>query len=218
MDVNKMAAAVFESVRGYVADALAPLVDRIKALEEKPAPAPPMEPQAVAAMILPAMETAVARAVAAIPAPKDGRTPTPEEITAALELPIARALLDFERRAQGILQRAIEAIPVPKDGKDGKDGRDGFSVEDFSTELDPDGRTVVLRFQRGDFIDECRLPFPVVIDRGFWREGMAVAKGDGVTFGGSYWIAQTDTATKPDIGNADWRLAVKKGRDGKNAP
>ncbi|MNY32598.1 hypothetical protein D3C86_1668240 [compost metagenome] len=56
---------------------------------------------------------------------------------------------------------------------------------------------------------------PVVLDRGYYREGDAFEKGDGVTFGGSYWIAQATTRTKPEIGNAEWRLAVKKGRDAK---
>ena len=38
--------------------------------------------------------------------------------------------------------------------------------------------------------------------------------GDGGN-GGSVWIAQADTKAKPD-GSADWRLAVKKGRDGRD--
>ena len=56
---------------------------------------------------------------------------------------------------------------------------------------------------------------PVVLDAGYYREGDAYEKGDGVTFGGSYWIAQSLTRTKPEIGNDEWRLAVKKGRDAK---
>lgn len=46
------------------------------------------------------------------------------------------------------------------------------------------------------------------------RQGVKYLEGDGVTWGGSFWIAQKDTATKPDGG--EWRLAVKKGRDGKD--
>ena len=44
------------------------------------------------------------------------------------------------------------------------------------------------------------------------------AKGDGVTFGGSLFIAQTDApAGKPEE-TPDWRLAVKRGREGKPGP
>jgi len=59
---------------------------------------------------------------------------------------------------------------------------------------------------------------PLVIDRGVFRADGLYDKGDGVTFGGSFWIAQTETAARPGEGNTDWRLAVKKGRDGKDKP
>jgi hypothetical protein len=56
----------------------------------------------------------------------------------------------------------------------------------------------------------------VVLDRGVFREGSPYERGDGITFGGSYWIAQKDAPEgKPGM-SADWRLAVKKGRDGKD--
>jgi Collagen triple helix repeat (20 copies) len=57
----------------------------------------------------------------------------------------------------------------------------------------------------------------VVIDRGVYREGEKYAKGDGVTWGGSFWIAQKDTDSKPDSADGSWRLAVKRGRDGADA-
>lgn len=56
----------------------------------------------------------------------------------------------------------------------------------------------------------------VVLDRGVWREGHTYERGDGVSFGGSTWIAQTDVPTSKPGTNGDWRLAVKKGRDGKD--
>jgi collagen type III alpha len=54
----------------------------------------------------------------------------------------------------------------------------------------------------------------IVLDRGVWREG-GFKKGDGVSFGGSFFIAQEDTADKPETSKA-WRLAVKRGRDGRD--
>jgi integrin beta 3 len=84
----------------------------------------------------------------------------------------------------------------------------------MTAELAEDGRTVIVRFTRGDDTREFVWRFPVTIDRGVWREGQ-YAKGDSVTFGGSSWIAQRDTTDKPETSDA-WRLAVKRGRDGKD--
>lgn len=82
--------------------------------------------------------------------------------------------------------------------------------------LDYDGeRTFTFLFQRGGHIEERRFVAPVVLDRGVYRPETDYAKGDSVTYGGSVWIAQSDTKAKPD-GSPDWRLAVKKGRDGKD--
>jgi hypothetical protein len=54
------------------------------------------------------------------------------------------------------------------------------------------------------------------IDRGVYRPEQNYKRGDGVSFGGSFWIAQVDdSADKPGTSEA-WRLAVKRGRDGKD--
>lgn len=98
-----------------------------------------------------------------------------------------------------------------KDGKDGAPGRDGVGFDDLDLVESDEG--VLLRFTRGDQVKSFRLP--IVVDRGVWREGQ-YRKGDGVTWAGSFWIAQEDTTEKPDTGKG-WRLAVKKGRDGKDA-
>jgi hypothetical protein len=121
--------------------------------------------------------------------------------------------LDFERRAQELFQRAIDRMPAPKDGKDGSDG---FGFEDLQVEHDG-RRNVSLVFDRGGERKEYKLHFPAVIDIGFWKDGLAAEQGDGVTHAGSYWIAQKDTTSKPEIGNPDWRLAVRKGRDARQA-
>lgn len=94
-------------------------------------------------------------------------------------------------------------------GKDGAPGRDGVGFDDLDLVESDEG--VLLRFTRGDQVKSFRLP--IVVDRGVWREGQ-YRKGDGVTWAGSFWIAQEDTTEKPDTGKG-WRLAVKKGRDGK---
>lgn len=100
---------------------------------------------------------------------------------------------------------------VGKDGKDGEPGRDGLGFDDMRMEERDDGCYLV--FERGEIVKEFRLP--VVIDRGVYSAGKVYRKGDGVTWAGSFWIAQEDTSEKPDTGKG-WRLAVKKGRDGKD--
>ena len=54
----------------------------------------------------------------------------------------------------------------------------------------------------------------VPVDRGVYVHGKAYAPGDGVTWGGHFWIAQRDTDDKPVEGGDAWRLAVRRGRDG----
>lgn len=55
----------------------------------------------------------------------------------------------------------------------------------------------------------------VVLDAGVWKEGTTFAAGDAVSHGGSLFIAQTVTSEKPGKSD-DWRLAVKRGSDGRD--
>jgi collagen type III alpha len=80
---------------------------------------------------------------------------------------------------------------------------------------DDGGRTLVLSFQRGETAVRRELVTDIVLDRGVWREGQ-FKKGDGVTWAGSFFIAQRDTDAKPEGPESGWRLAVKRGRDGKD--
>lgn len=99
-------------------------------------------------------------------------------------------------------------------GDDGKPGADGLGFDDLSVEYDGE-KTVTLKFVRGEQSKEFPLVLPVVIDRGVFSEGKTYEPGDGVTWAGSFWIAQESTTEKPDSAKG-WRLAVKKGRDGKD--
>jgi hypothetical protein len=58
---------------------------------------------------------------------------------------------------------------------------------------------------------------PALVDRGVWKEGETYEAGSAVSFGGSLWLAQRSTSAKPDSPDSGFRLAVKKGRDGKDA-
>lgn len=150
---------------------------------------------------------------------KDGEPGQPGE-KGADGIGLAGALIDRDGNLVVTLTngetKALGSV-VGKDGAPGEDGRpgqDGIGFDDMT--LDYDGeRTFTFLFQRGERIEERKFVVPVMLDRGVYRPETAYAKGDAVTYGGSVWIAQTETKARPD-GSADWRLAVKKGRDGKD--
>lgn len=172
----------------------------------------------------------------------DGKSVTVEEVRQMFEGEFSKWALDFERRAQDVLQKAIDRIPVPKDGtagvngKDGNDGldgrngvdglhgkdgapgdngKDGFGFDDLDVIQDGE-RGITLRFAHGEIVKDFSLKFPVLIDRGVYQQGGKYEKGDGVTYGGSLWIAQKDTPDNKPGSGTDWRLAVKRGKDGKD--
>jgi hypothetical protein len=96
----------------------------------------------------------------------------------------------------------------------------GIDVE--SEEISEDGRTQkrVTKYTDGTKLERT-FALPFVIDREVYRDGESYAKGDGVTWDGNYWIARRGTKVKPgsegeDTGNNDWRIAVRKGRKGKD--
>jgi len=153
----------------------------------------------------------VERAVAAIPLPQDGKDAPP---------------VDVEKIALDVLSR----IHPPRDGRDGapgkpgekgdpgqdgRDGKDGLSIEDFDIAL-KDGRTLEISLKCGDRVVTKSTRLDIPLDRGTFKPGNAYQKGDGVTYGGSWWIAQADTAESPGTESKAWRLAVKRGRDGKD--
>lgn len=105
-----------------------------------------------------------------------------------------------------IIEEVLAKIPVPKDGADGV-GFDDLDVAEVDGE-------VVIRFIKGDVAKGFVLPVPVYHD--VWKD-KSYNKNAMVTYGGSIWIAKKDTATKPDTPGSDWKLAVKRGRDGGSA-
>lgn len=144
-----------------------------------------------------------------------------EIISQSVELKIASALLGVERRVSDVLMNAVSNIPAPKDGKDGadgpagRDGLDGLGFDDMFVEYDGE-RSFSLVFSRGDQEKRFDFKMPVVIYKGIYKEAEDHQTGDAVTFGGSLWIAQKNSPSGKPGESDDWKLAVKKGRDGKN--
>ena len=59
--------------------------------------------------------------------------------------------------------------------------------------------------------------FPVPIYRGTFDENGAYEQGDMVTQSGSVWHADKDKLSRPSMVDSGWKLAVKRGSDGKDA-
>lgn len=118
--------------------------------------------------------------------------------------------LDFEVRANSTLQQVINALPAPRDG------RDGLGFDDFSVSYDGQ-RGFVFMFIRDGRTKEFPFTVPLVLDRGYWNEGMQCAQGDAVTHEGTLWIAIRDTKARPGFqAKEDWRIGARGGRDGKD--
>lgn len=65
--------------------------------------------------------------------------------------------------------------------------------------------------------EERGFDIPVMIYRDVYHPGTKYYPGDCVTFGGSIWHCFEETSDRPnDIGSSGWRLAVKRGRDGRS--
>lgn len=159
-----------------------------------------------------AITDAVEAAVKALPPAErgePGKSITVDDVRAVLDVALAQWELQAERRFVEFCQRSVDAMPKPKDGED---GQDALGFDDMTIEHDG-RRKFALVFSREGREVRKEFALPVVLDAGFWQPGMEVEAGDGVTLGGSYWIAQKATGTQPEVGNPDWRLAVRKGRD-----
>jgi hypothetical protein len=143
----------------------------------------------------------------------DGKSVTLEDVRELHESLFAKWQLDWERRAMEVNQRCLDRFEKPKDGKD---GLDGLGFDDLTPSFDG-RRTFTMRWTRGEQVKEFSFKVPALIESGVWIHGKEYEQGDGVTCGGNYWIALTDTKARPGENNSDWRLAVRKGRDGKDA-
>jgi len=253
------------------------ITEEIQAVKEmvEALPAPPMLPD-IPTMVAESVEAAVA----ALPAPQDGKSVTVEDVAPLIASEVEKRIKDIptpkdgqngkdgesidpaemQRMISEAVEKAMSAFPIPKDGLDGKDGKDGkdgvglagaiidrsgelvvtltngetrnlgpvvgkdgapgkdgadgFGFDDLEASYDGE-KTVTLKFVKGERAKEFAFTLPVVIDRGVYKEGQIYRPGDGVTWGGSYWICQEETSEKPDSGKG-FRLAVKKGRDGRD--
>lgn len=204
--------AMGEAIKSAVAPLQAKIADLEKQLAERPD---------VAALV----SSEVSKAVAAIPAAKDGKD---------CDMSAVKALVD----------EAVKSLPTPKDGAGvagamidrdgnlnltlsngdvknlgrvvGKDGVDGISLESFDLEYLPETHEVALKASCAGRVKELRYPAGGIRPAGYWRDGSKAKAGDVWTRNGSMWIAKRDTSSSPEPKSEDWYLAVQKGRDGES--
>lgn len=122
---------------------------------------------------------------------------------------LAGALLDHEGGlVLTMMNGEIKSLGIVKgrDGKDGAPGKDGVPGRD----ADPDAMHAAVA---AEVQKQVVAPLATAY-KGVWKPG-AYKCGDAVTWAGSLFIAHADTEAKPESTD-DWRLAVKRGRDGKD--
>jgi integrin beta 3 len=232
-DLEAIAAMVRKEIELHLPDAVAEIPVQKGEPGEPGAPGRDADPEFIVKAVHNEVASQLPEAVAAIPLQKgDPGAPGKDADMAAIEAMIARAVQSIARvkgdpGQDGV---SISGVSINRDGdlsvtmSDGKTkelgrvvGRDGIGFDDMEEVLSDDGRLIIRRYKRGAETKEFHHRVPMIIDRGVYSEEREYATGDAVTWGGSLWIAQAPTAQKP--GQSDtWRLAVKRGRDGKDAP
>lgn len=192
--------------------------------------------------VLPLIEEQVSAAVAAIPLPKDGDSVSIEQVQLLVDKAVASALAGIEppkagepgrdaahieigpaidpeksyprgsyAKHLGGLWRSFEATSGMRGWECIVDGVASLSVEQDGER----GFKAVAQLSSGK-TEEKALTLPVMIYRGVFT-GASHTPGDTVTWGGSLWHCDEPTSDKPgELDSKGWRLAVKKGRDGKD--
>lgn len=205
-----------EAVRSLVAAEVAKAVSALP-----PAPkgdrGDSIHPDTIALMV----SEAVQKAVAALPKPKDGdpgRDAVQIMVLPGIDESRSYPAGTYAKHNGGEIRAERRTDPV-KDGDIFSAGwtvaRDGVSAVVVTQGDDPRAFEIAAMLTSGTkTIAKARIPVPM--DCGVYRAGQAYEKGDIVSYGGSSWIAQRDTQSKPETDDS-WRLMVKRGRDGKDA-
>lgn len=159
------------------------------------------------------MKAHAAKLFAELPVPKDGingkdgDSVTLDDVSTWLDANFSKWALGAERAFNEKTERAIAAMPKPKDGRDAVAAKDIELI---------DGRILRYTFADGTTKD---MVTSLQAYRGVFKEGTDYQLNDTVTYGGSMWIGlkAEGLKSKPDAqGNESWRLCVKKGSDGRD--
>jgi hypothetical protein len=151
--------------------------------------------------VAPMIRDEIGKAVAALPAPKDG-------------LGLAGAMIDRTGALQITLTNGeVKSLGVVV-GKDGENGSDGISLDAFEMEYLPESHEIAIKASAGSRVKELRYHAGGIRPAGYWREGTKAQAGEAWVHDGSTWYAKTATASKPESRSKDWIVGARKGRDG----
>jgi hypothetical protein len=200
LDVDALAAMLAPIIAGEVDKAVAPLNDKIAALEARePVAGPPGEKGDAGSPGENGRDGADGKDG------QDGRG-------------VKDLLIDRDGNLIATMEDGATKSLGPvcgRDGQPGADGKDGFGFDDLDACVLDDDRTIELSFKRGEEEKAFTFKWPTMIYRDVFKDGSEYQHGDVVTWGGSLWHCDKATSAKP--GTEDWTLACKKGRDGKDA-
>ena len=236
---NLMAELCINAVKQYVANEKQDLLKAIENLEQQVK----MLSEKSSDDVLPLIEELVAKQVEALPKPengKDGSSVSTDDVLPLIEELVAKQVEALPKPENGKDAVDIEILPMIDRTKSYPRGtyasHEGGLWKSYETtqgmrgwecivdgvqsiEEEYDGERTINRkthMSSGEVV-ETLIKMPIVLDRGIYKSDQSYEKGDGVTFGGSFWIATKDSpSTQPKAGE-DWRLAVKRGRDGKES-
>jgi hypothetical protein len=150
-----------------------------------------IHPDSIRVMVNDAVEVSLAKAVAGMPKPVDGKSVDPAEVALLVNSEISRQL------------EAL--VPYIK----GEPGDPGFSPDDLDITYDEEQDAVLVRLRKGDRVIERSVHVPFPRDGGVFRTGTIYRKGRCANYASAYWIAIRDTGEKGWVQD-DWRLVLKR--------
>ena len=103
------------------------------------------------------------------------------------------------------------------DGRDGRDGKDGIASRDELNEAVKAAVAEAVEPEVERRVKAVLETIPLVTYQGTWKSAETYEPGDMATWGGCVWHCDKTTTTKPGTDPEAWTLAVKAGRDGRDA-
>ena len=182
-----------------IREATAPLLERIKALENRPEP--DIEALVEARMFAIEPKTVEGKAGEKGADGKDG-------------LGLAGAMIDRDGALLVTLTNGEVKSLGKVVGKDGSDGKDGLSLDAFDLEYIAESHEIALKAVCNGRTKELRYPAGGIRPAGYWREGTKAVSGEAWVHGGSLWIAMKGTEAKPATNSDAWIIAARAGKDG----
>jgi hypothetical protein len=217
--ITEAVAAASADVRAMVDQRLKEMVDEAVAVAVGALPTPKDGHSVTVEDLRPVIVGEVTKAIDARPKPKDGigivgvfvdrdghliQTMS-DGSTKDVGLVVGR---DVDMGAvNALVVKTLDAWPKPTNGKD------GLGFDDLEALYDEHGR-LSLKFQRGDQVKTFRVPGHVY--REIYVATESYEQGDSVTLAGSTFIAQKSGVLGKPGECDDWKLSVKRGRDGKH--